>query len=142
MLQLPGDFEDKPLDGRTVLLAEDEERLRIIVAMMIEELGAEVITAADGMSALDAYRQHSGEVDLVLLDMRMTGLSGTTTFEKLLEINPHVKVVLSSGVSPDEHVVSMLEQKKGGFIEKPFNLDRLGEVLHKVLNGESAIRRL
>jgi len=141
MPQLPGDFEDKPLEGRTVLLAEDEERLRIIVAMMIEELGAEVITAADGKGAIDAYRQHSGEVDIVLLDMRMTGLSGASTFEKLVEIDPDVKVVISSGVSPDESVVTLLKQRKGGFIEKPFNLDRLGEVLSKVLNGEPVIRR-
>ena len=142
MPQLPEDLEDRPLEGRRILLAEDEERLRTIVAMMIEELGAEVVTVSDGMSALDAYRGSSKEVDLVLLDMRMTGLSGASTFKRLLELDPDVKVVLSSGVLPDDDLVEMLVRHGGGFIEKPFNLNSLSDVLEKVLGGESIIQTL
>lgn len=122
-----------------MLLAEDEERLRIIVAMMIEELGAEVVSVSDGQSALDEYVRSSGEIDLVLLDMRMRGLSGLSTFEKLLEINPQIKVVLSSGIRPDDDLVEMLLEKRAGFLEKPFNLAKLGEVLGAVLAGQPSV---
>lgn len=142
MPQFPEDLEYRPLEGKRILLAEDEERLRTIVAMMIEELGAEVVTVSDGMSALDAYRGNSEEVDLVLLDMRMAGLSGATTFKRLLEFDPNVKVVLSSGILPDDDLVDMLVEHGCGFIEKPFNLDRLEDVLGKVLGGQSVIQTL
>jgi len=142
MPQFPEDLENRPLEGKRILLAEDEERLRTIVAMMIEELGAEVVPVSDGLSALDAYRGSSSEVDLVLLDMRMSGLSGATTFKRLLELDPDVKVVLSSGVLPDDDLVEMLVKHGCGFIEKPFNLDKLGDVLGKVLGGESVIQTL
>ncbi len=142
MPQFSEDHEDQPLGGKRILLAEDEERLRIIMAMMIEELGAEVIKVADGKSALDAYQRETDGIDLVLLDIRMTGLSGVAVFERLIELDPDVKVVLSSGVLPGDDLVEMLTRHRGGFIEKPFNLNRLAEVLTKVLSGESIVVKL
>ena len=136
---LDEDFDDRPLEGKKILLAEDEERLRIIVAMMIEELGAEVITVADGKSALDEYSRSAGSIDLVILDMRMKGLSGGTTFKLLLDFDPDVKVVFSSGIRPDDDLLDLLIKHRAGFIEKPFNLTRLGEVLSKVLAGEAVV---
>lgn len=132
--------EEYPLKGKTVLLAEDEERLRIIVGMMLEELGAEVISVEDGQAALDAYKSSTGTIDLVLLDMRMTGMSGSLTFERIIQMDPRARVVLSSGVSPENEVIEKLRLHRGGFIEKPFNLENLAEVLGRVLDGESVIR--
>ncbi len=134
--------EEYPLQGKTVLLAEDEERLRIIVAMMLEELGAQVIPVEDGQSALDTYESSTTDIDLVLLDMRMTGMSGSLTFERIMQMNPRARVVLSSGVSPENDVLEKLRVHRGGFIEKPFNLENLAEVLGRVLDGESVIRSL
>ncbi len=142
MPQSDADIETRPLEGKTILLAEDEERLRTIMAMMIEELGAHVISVADGQGALDAYKAGDVAIDLVILDMRMSGLSGAGTFRQLLSYDPGVKVVLSSGVLPDDDLVDMLLENRGGFIEKPFNLDRLCEVLRLVLSGEPVIQRL
>ena len=142
MPKLDGDIEDQPLEGLTILLAEDEQRLRTIVAMMIEELGATVLTVADGKSALETYFQRKDEIDLVVLDMRMTGLSGASTFEQLVEFNPQVKVVLSSGVSPEDSLLETLTKHKGGFIEKPFNLEQLAQVLSAVLKGQPTIKTL
>lgn len=142
MPQSNGDFEGRPLDGLTVLLAEDEERLRVIVAMMIEELGAKVIKVADGMSALEIYKNKQGDIDLVLLDMRMVGLSGVSTFQQLVDLDPNVKVVLSSGVAPEDDLLAVLTKHKGGFIEKPFNLKQLGDVLSNVVSGRSSIHKL
>ena len=140
MRQFAGEFENKPFEGYTILLAEDEARLRTIITMMLEELGAEVISVSDGKSALEEYYRRKEEVDLVLLDMRMSGLSGTTTFEQLVEFDHQVKVVLSSGVAPDESELETLTRYRGGFIEKPFNLEQLEEVLSNVLKGNPSIQ--
>jgi DNA-binding NtrC family response regulator len=142
MPQIDEDREDRPLAGKRILLAEDEERLRTIMAMMIEELGAEVTTLADGKSAINSYIANRDEIDLVILDIRMAGLSGASTFKQLLEIDPDVKVVLSSGIWPDDELVDLLFANKGGFVEKPFNLEKLALVLTTVLDGKPMIRKL
>lgn len=129
--------DDQPLKGRCILLAEDEERLRVIVGMMVEELGAKVVTVNDGMSAVEEYKRNADVYDLVFLDLRMKGLGGDAAFTRLLEINPDVKVVLSSGVVPEDELLERLDRKGGGFLEKPFNINRLGNVLNAVICGES-----
>lgn len=135
----PGGDEQQPLAGRTVLLAEDEERLRLIVSMMLEELGAEAIAVADGESALRAYERDGARIDIVMLDLRMKGTSGPEALTRLLEIDPAVKVVMVSGYLPDDQILHDLAAIDGGFLEKPFHVDRLAEVLTAVLRGEPAL---
>jgi len=139
MPEFSEEFENRPLDGKKILLAEDQDGLRTIIGMMVEELGAEAITVADGQSAVDEYQRLGQEIDLVLLDLRMKGISGPAAFEQLVEIDPKVKVVFSSGVQPDDELLEMINHHQGGFLEKPFNLDRLGEVLVRVLGNDRYI---
>jgi len=128
--------DHQPLLGRTILFAEDEARLRTIVSMMLEELGAQVVEVENGISALEAYKNKPDKFDLVFLDMRMKGLGGDAAFLRLLELDPEVKVVLSSGIAPDNELMETLEKHGGGFIEKPFNISRLGDVLNAVIHGK------
>lgn len=131
---------DQPLVGKRVLFAEDQEHLRTIIGMMIEELGADVVPVEDGSNVIEEYSADTSRIDLVLMDLRMSGLGGGDTFKRLIEIDPAVRVVLTSGTPPDSDLVDMLEKHRGGFIEKPFNLDHLGRVLSKVLAGEHIVQ--
>jgi DNA-binding NtrC family response regulator len=139
MPQYPTDLEEHSLDGKTVMLAEDEDRLRTIVTMMLEELGAEAITVADGESAIEEYRRCPEEIDVVLLDVRMTGLNGVTTFRRILELDSNAKVVLSSGVLPEDSLIQEIMTNGGSFIEKPFNLAQLSAAIAKILEGELVV---
>jgi len=65
----------------------------------------------------------------------MKGLSGDAAFLKLLQIDPHIKCVLSSGVTPDEELLTTLEKHGCRFIEKPFNINQLSNVLESVIRG-------
>ncbi len=130
---------DHPLVGKRILFAEDQEHLRTIIVMMLEELGADVVPVGDGKSVLNEYGRDTSAIDLVLMDIKMSGLAGTETYERLLEIDPGVKVVLTSGTPPDPALLSVLEQRRGGFIEKPFNISHLGNVISKVLQGEHVV---
>ncbi len=125
---------EQPLAGKKVLFAEDQEHLRTIIVMMLEELGASVVPVGDGRSVLKEYVSDLHGIDLVLMDVKMS-----ETFQKLIEIDPAVRVVLTSGTPPDADLVDLLQKYRGGFIEKPFNLAHLGNVLHKVLHGEHAV---
>jgi len=139
MPEYSGGDEQQPLAARTVLLAEDEERLRLIVSMMLEELGAKTIAVADGESALREYKARGEQIDIVMLDLRMKGMSGPEALGRLREVDPAVKVVMISGYLPDDDILRDLAAIHGGFLEKPFHVERLAEVLTTVLGGEAVI---
>jgi len=124
-----------PLAGRTVLLVDDEHRLRMIVTMMIEDLGARVVEADSGERAVSIYSEQRESIDVVLLDLRMRGLTGAATYEELRRIDPQVRVVVSSGVQPSSELMTELNDHGDSYIEKPFDVDRLGTVLSRMVTG-------
>ena len=83
----------------TILLVDDEESLLALGARMLEHLGFTVLTAADGLEAVDLYRERGKEIDLVLMDLTMPHMDGAEAFGELRRLNPDVRVVLASGYS-------------------------------------------
>ncbi|MFO8071369.1 MAG: response regulator [Polyangia bacterium] len=131
MVDDPGSIEE-PLEGKTVLLVEDEERLRTIVEMMLEELGARVELAGDGAEAVQIFARDPRSIDAVLLDLRMRGVSGFDVFRRLREIDASVEVVATSGARPDEAFIAEIESAGGVFLEKPFNIEDLSAVFERI----------
>jgi two-component system, cell cycle sensor histidine kinase and response regulator CckA len=125
-------FSDYPLQGLTLLVSDDEMRLRQIIVLMAEELGATVIDVETSEKAIAVYAQKQQEIDLVMLDLRMAGMSGESAYRKIKEMNPGAKVVLSSGIRPEEDFVDELENDGSAFIEKPFDMDGLAKILCKL----------
>ncbi len=72
-------------------------------------------------------------VDLVLLDMTMPGLSGGETFDRIRELNPTVKVILCSGYSLDKQAQQIMDKGCQGFIQKPFNIALISRKIREVL---------
>lgn len=123
-----------PLEGLTLLLADDEVRLRQIIVLMAQELGATVIDVDTNEKAVALYTMRQSEIDLVMLDMRMAGMGGDVAYLKIKEINPDAKIVLSSGISPNDDFLAELNSRGCGFIEKPFDMDGLADILHRLAN--------
>lgn len=117
--------------SRLILVVEDEDALRRSVARMLQHLGHRVLTAADGVEAVDLFRRHAGEVDVVLLDVSMPRQSGAQTFDALRAISPDVKVLLSSGYHGD-HLEPALRASVDGFLPKPYSLQQLIDALKAV----------
>ena len=115
-------------EGFRVLVADDEERLRFVVTMMLEELGAEVVAVDSGEKALALYGAPGAGFDFVLLDLRMKGLGGAAAFREIVSRDPEARVVLSSGVRPDDDLLAELRRNNGAFIEKPFDIGQLARV--------------
>lgn len=116
-----------------VLLVDDEESIRAIGSEMLMELGFEVVCAEDGAQAVDRYRTKGREIAVVLLDMTMPHMNGEEAFRELRRIDPEVKVVLSSGFSEQEVTQKFPGKGVAGFIQKPYNLDTLHDVMSRVL---------
>jgi CheY-like chemotaxis protein len=121
----------------TVLLVDDEAMVVEVGRPMLEKLGYRVLEANGGHEALRVYREKQSTIDIVVLDMIMPDLNGGETFERLKEIDPEIKVLLSSGYSINGQAQRIIERGCKGFIQKPFNLRELSNKLGEILDGSS-----
>jgi PAS domain S-box-containing protein len=118
----------------TVLVIDDEESVRGVSRMILEEFGFSVLTAEDGLRGLDTYRAHTDSIRLVLLDMTMPHLNGEETFRELRRVRPDVKVILSSGFSEQEATMQFAGKGLAGFLQKPYRAAQLLETVRAVLD--------
>ena len=93
------------------------------------------ICAVDGTAGCELYKSRQPEIKAVLLDMVMPGISGLETYQKLKEINPDAKVLMTSGYTNDVRVQRALALGANGFVKKPFSLTRLSEKMGEVVSG-------
>ncbi|MBE9571791.1 MAG: response regulator, partial [Proteobacteria bacterium] len=133
--------EKKPLEGiirgtETILLVDDEDIIVDIGKKNLEKLGYKVITARNGKEAVELYKKNQGNIDIVVLDMIMPEMGGGETYDKLVEINPGVKVILASGYSIEGQASEILKRGCDGFIQKPFRMKQLSRKINEVLEKE------
>jgi PAS domain S-box-containing protein len=119
----------------TILLIDDEKMILDIGLELLEELGYTVLSAMNGQEAIDVFQKDQDNIDLVIMDMIMPGMGGGETFDRLKEINPEVKVLLSSGYSINGQATKIIRRGCDGFIQKPFNMYQLAEKIQKILAG-------
>jgi PAS domain S-box-containing protein len=122
----------------TILLVDDEEALRRVARVVLEEHGYKVLVANDGQQALSAAAAHRGSIALLLTDVVMPGMNGRELAERLAAARPGIGVLYMSGYSAD-----MLDERGGleagsALLEKPFTPDGL---LRKVAEALGATAR-
>ena len=121
--------------SETILLVDDEEMVADIGKDLLEKLGYTVLVAAGGTEAINLFRRHRDQVDLVILDMIMPDMSGGETFSRLRAIKPNAKILLSSGYSLDSRASAIMKQGCNGFIQKPFNLKKISHKIREILDS-------
>ena len=124
-----------PRGTETILLAEDEAPLRELSSQVLQRLGYRVMSAASGAKALNIWREHSGEIDLVLTDMVMPeGVSGRDLAEKVKADKPDIKILFVSGYNV-ELVGDNFALREGlNFLPKPYNPKSLLQAVRKCLD--------
>ena len=120
----------------TVLLVDDEEMIIDVARDVLEKLGYEVLTAKSGKEAIEIYRINQKKIDMVILDMVMPEMGGGDTYDKLRDVNPDIKVLLSSGYSIDGQADKILSRGCDGFIQKPFDIKSLSLEIRKTLDQQ------
>jgi CheY-like chemotaxis protein len=126
-------YNDHPVDNElsvsgVALLVDDEEAVRQVGTEMLRSLGLQVLTANDGKESLEIYRSRS-DIAFVILDLTMPHMDGIQCFHELRQINPHVKVIMSSGYNEQEVTQKFVGKDLAGFIQKPYKLSTLREVI-------------
>ncbi len=120
----------------TVLLADDEQMIRLTVKPLLERMGYTVLLAEDGEEAVAVYKREQEDIILVITDMIMPKMNGREVFYSVQGINPLCPVIISSGFTRDENLDSLLDEGLAGFIQKPFLNDELATLLDRVLGTD------
>jgi PAS domain S-box-containing protein len=120
--------------SETVFLVDDEDMIVDVGEQLLEKLGYRTVVAGNGMDAIEIYKEKKNHIDMVILDMIMPEMDGGQIYDKLKEINPDVKVLLSSGYSINSQATEILERGCDGFIQKPFTMKNLSQKIREVLD--------
>lgn len=118
--------DSKPKSNGLILLVEDEEMVRTMARKILEHCGFSVLVAADGIEALDVFRQRQHQIDCVLLDLRMPRMNGEETLVAMQAVKPDVKVVLASG-DCDAGLAGRLNATE--FVRKPYSIATINAAL-------------
>jgi len=117
----------------TVLLVDDEEVILDVSEKVLKVLGYKVLVARSGAEAIEIFKKHQDSIDLVLLDIIMPHMGGGEVYDRLKEISPEVKVLLSSGYSIDGEASKIMARGCNGFIQKPFDIMQLSQSIRAIL---------
>ena len=119
--------------GGTVLLVEDEQMVRKIVATMLTRLGFTVLEAADGVEAVEVFRDHKDEVRCVLCDLTMPRMNGWQTLTALRRLAPGIPVILASGYEEASVMAGAHAELPQAFLGKPYRLKGLRDAIARAL---------
>jgi two-component system cell cycle sensor histidine kinase/response regulator CckA len=122
-----------PTGSETILVVEDEPRVRRLAVLGLRAHGYAVLEAADGAEAIRTAGLVGAEIDVIVSDVMMPGMSGPELLKRLAAITPQARAVLMSGHA-DSTVLSQMPALRGAFLPKPFTPERLARKVREVLD--------
>lgn len=120
--------------GELILVVDDEAPIREVTKTTLEIYNHRVLTASDGIEAIALYAQHQAEIAVVLVDMMMPAMDGTTTIRTLRQMNPQVKIIAASGLMTNNQLAQSLSIQ--AFLAKPYTAKDLLNTLYEVLDKQ------
>jgi len=126
--------EGVPGGDETILFVDDDEEIITVGRKILASLGYTVLVAGGGQSAVDLFIDQHERIDLVILDYVMPGMGGREVFDALVQIQPDVNVLLSSGYSSTDQVAALIESGCRGFIQKPYDTVKMSRTIRTILD--------
>ena len=118
-----------------ILIVDDEPEMRNLLETALKGIGYDVVSATNGMEAVEAV---TDTFDLVIMDMVMPVMDGLTAAHAIREKFPEMKILVASGYTTPEHVPTLRKLNVEGFVQKPFELHKLANLIRDVLDGVAA----
>lgn len=122
-----------PPGRRCILVVDDEESLRELMIMALEQAGYRVLSAGDGAEGLSVFGRHQDEVEVVVVDMMMPYLDGAAAIEAMRRIKPGIPVVAISGLPEKAEAASQAAPSRSVFLQKPFSVRHLTDHVGRML---------
>jgi two-component system cell cycle sensor histidine kinase/response regulator CckA len=113
---------------------DDEAQIRELSALLLDRLGYSVELAEDGVAGLERFRQRQRPFDLVIVDMNMPNMGGPECVKQLVQLDPAVRIVLATGFSQRDLGDLLCIPNVRGFLQKPFMLKELADLLEQCLD--------
>lgn len=132
----PEDMVIKPLTSsgdKQILFVDDEEALRDAGSRMLENMGYSVTAVSSGIEALDLVKKEPGEIDLIITDMTMPGMTGVELATKLLQIHPGIPIILCTGY---HEIITPKKAKELGireYLSKPYSQSEMAKIIRDIL---------
>jgi two-component system cell cycle sensor histidine kinase/response regulator CckA len=120
----------------TVLVVEDDDSLRDLLKAMLETHGFKVLTAADGLDAIEVFKKNKDSIGVVLSDLGLPFLGGWDAFLRMKKINPELKGILASGYFHPNVKEEIIKSGAQNFIQKPYNTPEIVAMLRRMLREE------
>jgi DNA-binding response OmpR family regulator len=139
MAALPSSRQPGTVTG-TVLVVEDEEVLRRAVSKMLRKERFSVLEAGDGTTGANLFRANESNIDVVLLDLTLPGMSGRDVLSELRRIRPEVKVILTTAYSQENALSAIGEQRPWSYVRKPYQFSDLLNLLRKACLDRPQVR--
>jgi PAS domain S-box-containing protein len=131
--------EDYLGKGETILVIDDVAEQRTLTQRMLQRLGYSVMTAESGEQAVELIK--NGSYDLLILDMIMPpGMDGLETYRRIIDIVPNQRAVIASGYAETERVHETQRIGAGGYVKKPFTLEKIGMAVRTELDRDGRDR--
>jgi len=111
-----------------------------VLTRILERAGYSVIQAEDGLRGVEIFRARAGRIDLVVLDMAMPRMSGAEAYDRFVEIDPGVRILISSGYSEEGRAAEILARGAKGFLKKPYGNETVLAMVRVTLDQTSAAR--
>lgn len=128
--------EDRLLGGsETILVVDNEHMVREMVSWVLEAKGYHVIATASGEEALNVFRRENSQIDLILLDILMTGMGGEEAFFALRAINPKSAILLTSVREQEDLAERLISQGACDILYKPYKGNELLYAIRRALSG-------
>ena len=115
--------------SQLVLIIDDEDMVRETVEDMLSSLGYRTLSAANGHDGLAIFKEYGEQIDAILLDVVMPGLSGLETLQQLRAMSDHTSIILCSGYSDSAMPDAVLRHPATHFLAKPYTMDQLANLI-------------
>lgn len=117
--------EQEEAEKKGILIIDDEEIVRMLFANVLTEQGYDVFEAGNAYEGIELYKRHQDKIELVIMDMIMPGMGGRHAFEKLMEFDSNVNIIVTTGFSNDEDVHYVMENGAVDLFKKPVSIERI-----------------
>ncbi|MDJ0687114.1 MAG: CBS domain-containing protein [Xenococcaceae cyanobacterium MO_188.B32] len=128
--------EELPQGNRElILVVDDETQICEVTKATLETFNYRVLTANNGIDAIAVYAQHQHKIEVVLTDIMMPSMNGKTLIRTIKKINPHVKIIVFSGLISNREIIAELDNSIAAFINKPYTTEALLKTLHDAIDS-------